>query len=63
MLRRAFPISRSSVPGSETCGQLRSWWRRLFAPPREDVRHLPPYLLRDIGLATHEPPDRFRDRR
>ncbi len=24
---------------------------------REDIRHLPPYLKRDIGLDEHRPPD------
>jgi len=27
---------------------------------REDIRDLPPYLLRDIGLSEHRSPDRDR---
>jgi hypothetical protein len=65
MLRRAFSITRSSAADGEASGRLRSWWRSLFTSHhgREDIRHLPPYLLRDIGISERRAPERERDLR
>lgn len=63
MLRRVFSITRSSAPHGEAPGRRRSWWQRLFAPHDRpgDIRHLPPYLLRDIGVGERRARDRERD--
>jgi hypothetical protein len=63
MLRRAFSITRSPTSDGEASGRLRSWWRRLLTlhGRREDIRHLPPYLLRDIGLNERRVADLERD--
>ncbi len=65
MLRRAFSITRPSTSRAEASGRPRSWWQRLFTPRerREDIRHLPPYLLRDIGLSECRVADWKRDLR
>jgi hypothetical protein len=65
MLRRAFSISQSLSPDGNARSPLRSIWRNLFtsAWPHEDIRRLPPYLLRDIGLSEHHMPDWERDLR
>ena len=65
MLRRAFSITRPSTSEGKPSGRLRLWWRRLFTlhDRREDIRHLPPYLLRDIGLSERRVTDQKRDLR
>ena len=55
---RLFPLL---VPKHHVWIGLRSFMAGLFplATRREDVRDLPAYLKRDIGLDEHRPPDRW----
>ena len=43
--------------------RLRALWPDRFDPAsrRAEVRNLPPYLLRDIGISEQHPPDWKRD--
>ena len=53
---RPFPLL---VPANQFRIGVQSLLAGLFpiATRREDVRDLPPYLKRDIGLDEHRPPD------
>ena len=53
---RPFPLL---VPANQFRIGLQSFLAGLFPITirREDVRDLPPYLKRDIGLDEHRPPD------
>ena len=65
MLRRTFSIAKPSAPDGEIPGRFRSLWRCLFTAEErhQDIRCLPPYLLRDIGLGEHRAWDWERDLR
>jgi hypothetical protein len=65
MLRRTFSAAKASAPDGEIPGRFRSLWRCLFTAKQrhQDIRDLPSYLLRDIGLSEHRACDWERDLR